>query len=100
MKKNLSRIIWTGAVALSLTATLAVGSVITSKKADPQTPQTQQVRQADADTDSMNQIQAQEVTVTYTYYYREYNGWLQRRLWNRTYGKWAWSSWRNYKKLK
>ena len=116
MKRHYQNILWVLIMVMALTATFTAGPMMKTEKADswkmiletqalPKV-RTLQMNQADADKAVQQLPSAGEDLVatptgsTYVYYYRVFNGWLQRRLWNRTLGKWAWSTWHDVKKVK
>ena len=116
MKRHYQNILWVLIMVMALTATFTAGTMMKTEKADsgkmiletqalPKV-RTLQMNQADADKAVQKMPSAGEDLVatptgsTYVYYYRVFNGWLQRRLWNRTLGKWAWSTWHDVKKVK
>ena len=108
------KILWIMIMVMTLSATLGLGNVIRTDKAGAMIKQDQTIQKAAVIPEVSEQIPeaghaeaipqpglyARRTSAVYVYYYRTFNGWLQRRLWNRTYGIWAWSTWHNVKKVK
>ncbi len=94
MKKTYSKILWGAVMVAALGGTCAIGTTVMngSKPAVSQ--------EAAAVTTEAAKAEVVPVTTTYTYYYRVYGGWIQKRLWNRTYGCWAQSKWTNVQRVK
>ena len=119
MRMHAGRALWILIMVMVLSVTYIAGSVMIAGKAAPLNRQTAKVQvekeiprvktlengEAQQDKmqnaiDSSDRIQAERMSSTYVYYYRIFNGWLQRRLWNRTRGEWAWSTWHDVKKVR
>ena len=102
MKKHLEKSLWGLIMVITLTATLAAGSLFSAKKENATADQSQysQAVSNELEVDLSKPKTAIRTTAIKVYYYRIFNGWLQRRLWNRTYGKWEWKSWHDVKRLK
>lgn len=101
MKKHLNKALWGIIMVITLTATLATGTFISGKKeAATQKQFTQSVSSEELEVDLSKPKTAILTTAIKVYYYRVFNGWLQRRLWNRTYGRWEWSTWHNVQRAK
>lgn len=100
MKKTLINILCGAVMITSLTATLALGNILIHGISDKE-----EIHIATAEEMELNQNSNPEVdkpiaereACIYVYYYRVYKGRLQRRKYNRTFGKWAESSWHDVK---
>lgn len=99
MKKHIDKILWGMIMVITLTATMATGTFFTAKKEAAQKQVTQAVSE-ELEVDLSKPKTAIRTTAIKVYYYRVFNGWLQRRLWNRTYGRWEWSTWHNVQRAK
>ena len=102
MKKHLNKALWGLIMVITLTATLTAGPLLTKKiekAAANQTQYSQAINNEDLEVDLSRPKTAIRTTAIKVYYYRVFNGWLERRLWNRTYGRWEWSSWHKVKKV-
>ncbi len=95
MKKHYSKILWGAVMIASLSGTVAIGNAVVNgnKPAAVQETSVSEVTEAP-------KADVTPVTTTYTYYYRVYGGWIQKRLWNRTYGCWAQPKWKNVQRVK
>lgn len=93
MKKHLNKVLWAVVMLVVLTAALTITTGIIN-------PASQEKAQVEAtETIKAEVPKASRTAVKYIYYYREYNGWIQKRLWNRTAGKWADPYWHNVQKV-
>ena len=97
MKKKLYKALWGLIMVITLTSTLAVGSLFSAKKENTTASQT---INEELEVDLSKPKTAIRTTAIKVYYYRVFNGWLERRLWNRTYGRWEWSTWHNVQRAK
>ena len=100
MKKNLEKTLWGLVMVFTLTATLATGTILSGKKVAFPKHYAQAVTDEELEVDLTKPRVAERTAAIKVYYYRRFNGWLQRRLWNRTLGKWEWSTWHDVKRLK
>ena len=100
MKKHLDKALWAVIMIATLTATMATGTFISAKKETANRAQMTQAVSQELEVDLSKPKTAIRTTAIKVYYYRVFNGWLQRRLWNRTYGRWEWSTWHNVEKVK
>jgi len=116
MKRSYQNILWVLIMVMALTAVFTTGTMMRTEKAQSREMiletqalprvRTLQVNREDMDKavkqipSTKKNLVATPAGATYVYYYRVFNGWLQRRLWNRTLGKWAWSTWHDVKKVK
>lgn len=94
MKKNFNKILWSIVMLIALTAALA----ITTSIINPKSQNKAQVESTETITAKVPK--ASQTAAKLVYYYREYNGWIQKRLWNRTTGKWVDPYWHNVQKAK
>lgn len=93
MKNMLQKMLWGMIMLVTLTCTLTAGLVITNHKATPQA-QVASVEANEASAPS-EKAYAERTAHVVVYYYRKHNGWIQRRLWDRTIGKWVDPIWHN-----
>ena len=98
MKKRLDKALWGLIMVITLTATLATGTFFSGKKAAYPKHYAQAVTDEELEVDLSKPRVAERTSAIKVYYYRVFNGWLQRRLWNRTLGKWEWSTWHDVKR--
>ena len=103
MKKQLEKALWGLVMVISLAVTLTTGSFLSAKMKNAITNQrhyAQTVTDEELEVDLSKPKTAARTSAIKVYYYRVFNGWLQRRLWNRTLGKWEWSTWHDVKKVR
>lgn len=102
MKKHFDKALWGLIMIITLAATMTAGSFFSAGKenaAATQKQYTQSISSEDLEVDLSNPKTAVRTTAIKVYYYRVFNGWLERRLWNRTYGRWEWSTWHKVQKV-
>ncbi|MDO4977348.1 MAG: hypothetical protein Q4E53_08815 [Eubacteriales bacterium] len=92
MMKHLNKVLWAIVMLVVLTATLTITTGIFNPKSQP----TAQVES----TITAQIPHGSRTAIKYEYYYRVYNGWTQKHLWNRTAGKWAEPYWHNVERVK
>lgn len=103
MKNQLEKALWGLIMVISLTATLAAGSFFSARKETAVANQrhySQSTLNEEPEVNLSEPKTAVRTSAIKVYYYRVFNGWLQRRLWNRTLGKWEWSTWHNVQRAK
>ena len=102
MKKHLNKVLWGIVMVVTLAITMAAGSSFTTKMetAARQRYYSQAVSSEAPEVDLSKPRTAVRTSAIKVYYYRVFNGMLQRRLWNRTYGKWEWSTWHDVQRAK
>ena len=103
MKKHPDKALWGIIMVITLAVTLTTGSFFTARKetaAGVQKQYTQSISSEEPEVDLNKPRTAIRTSAIKVYYYRVFNGWLERRLWNRTYGKWEWSSWHRVQRAK
>ena len=103
MKKHLEKVLWGLVMVITLTATFAGGSFFSARRENAiatHRQYTQSVSDEELEVDLSKPKTAARTSAIKVYYYRVFNGWLERRLWNRTLGKWEWSTWHKVKRAK